>query len=736
MQRQTQLVIALGLIWGISPIAAFAQQNTLANEPSQLREVTVSSTRTERRTDDIPNTVTVITAEKIQETGARDIKDLLKDEIDVSVRASATRFTAAGAATGRAGNEGINIRGLEGNQVLMLVDGVRIPNTFSFGSFATGRGDFLEVDSLKAADVLRGPSSIQFGSDGLAGAVSFRTIDPADMLKKDSKFNGFSRLSYAAVDRSQSATVGMAGRNGAWEGLLLGSYRTGHEVGNMGVNDAQNITRTTPNPVDYKNYYWLGKSFLTIDPNHQVGVTFETQKRTQNTKVYSARAIAPLVASSTLDLDTRDKLERTRASFDHRYKDLQSPWVQEAKTSLYWQNALVNQLAIEDRNTSADRTRDNTYRQNVLGLSTQLESNFAGRFNHKLTYGLDWSHSTFKGVRDGTVPPAGETFPTKPFPDTAYRLMGLFAQNEIEMDKLSVIPGLRFDQYKLSPSAEGYVGGTVATLSDKSLTPRLGVVWRATPAIAPYAQIAKGFRAPTPDQVNNGFTNTASGYQSIGNSALKAEKAYGIELGFRGKQDSLQYSVSGFNNRYSDFISQQIVSGSGTVVDPSIYQYINLARANIRGFDVRSEWQANKYWRLNTGLAYARGNSDTNGVTTPIDTIAPRKLTLGARYQQNDWALRANLTHVNAKESDRVGTVATSTGGTTAQFTSPSSTVLDLGASWKLGRDLSFNANLNNALNTKYWRWSDIRGLADSTTVKDVYTAPGRNMQVSVRYDF
>ena len=73
----------------------------------------------------------------------------------MSVRAAPARFTAAGSATGRAGNEGINIRGLEGNQVMILVDGVRIPNSFSFGSFATGRGDFLNVVGVKAVEVLR-----------------------------------------------------------------------------------------------------------------------------------------------------------------------------------------------------------------------------------------------------------------------------------------------------------------------------------------------------------------------------------------------------------------------------------------------------------------------------------------------------------------------------------------------------------------------------------------------------
>src|SRR6218665_2291011 len=60
---------------------------------------------------------------------------------------------------------------------------------------------------------------------------------------------------------------------------------------------------------------------------------------------------------------------------------------------------------------------------------------------------------------------------------------------------------------RLSPSSAGYPGGTAVVLSGQAVTPRLGAVWQLAPSFAPYGQFAKGFRAPTPDQVNNGFTN-------------------------------------------------------------------------------------------------------------------------------------------------------------------------------------------------------------------------------------
>ncbi len=731
MLRKTQIALALTIAWGLTPTMAVAQATTgIDPDSTRLSEITVSSTRTERRVDAVPNTVTVTPAAKIEQEGARDIKDVFRNELDVTVRAAATRFSAAGAATGRAGNEGINIRGLEGNQVLMMVDGIRVPNSFSFGAFATGRGDFLDVDGIKTVEVLRGPASTQFGSDGLAGAVSFRTLDPADLRKPGEAVGGFVRSSYAGVDKSWANTVGVSGASGAWQGLLLGSFRQGHEVINKGDNEAQNANRTAPNPLDYNNRYVLAKAAFSVDPTQQLGLSWESQRRKQTTEVYSARAVPPLVSTSAVDLDTRDTVDRDRVSLEHRFNDLNAPWVQRAETRVYWQDAKVNQFSLEDRNTAVDRTRDNSYTTKVVGLSTLLQTSLTGGLNQKLSYGLDWSRADVSGVRGGTVAPFGETFPTKPFPDTSYTLGGAFVQSEIETGSVSVIPGLRFDRYELSPSAAGYTGGAVATLSGQAATPRLGAVWQLAPTFAPYGQIAKGFRAPTPDQVNNGFANLASGYTSIGNAHLKAEQADSLEIGFRGKAGGLRYSVAAFDNRYQDFISQQAVGGAGTPGNPTVFQYINLANARIQGLEARAEWQLDTRWTTNAGVAFSKGDSEVKGISTPLDTIQPLKAVLGVRYDSALWGAKAHVAYSEGKEASRIAAPAAQ------PFAPPSSTVLDLGVHWKPMRNLTLTANLNNALDAKYWRWSDASGLASNSAIKDAYTAPGRNLQASVRYDF
>jgi len=49
---------------------------------------------------------------------------------------------------------------------------------------------------------------------------------------------------------------------------------------------------------------------------------------------------------------------------------------------------------------------------------------------------------------------------------------------------------------------------------------------------------------------------------------------------------------------------------------------------------------------------------------------------------------------------------------------------------------LRLQAQLNNVGNSRYWRWADVRGLAANSTELDAYTAPGRQLQVSLAAEF
>ncbi|MBV8045937.1 MAG: TonB-dependent hemoglobin/transferrin/lactoferrin family receptor [Paludibacterium sp.] len=727
--RSRRTVFAMSLFVGLAP-TAFAEDGSPPDTHAMLEEITVSATRTERRLDNVPATVTVITQQDAEARGARDIKDLFADELDVTVPLGPNRYSIGGNSTARAGNESINIRGLEGNQVLMMVDGIRVPASFAFGAFATGRGDYLDISGFRKAEVLRGPASTQYGSDGLSGAVFFHTIEPRDLLQDGQTAGGFVNSGYSSIDRSWTNAAGVAAQGDGWGSLLQVSYSAGHELGNQGGNTAQDATRTAPNPADTGMSNVLGKLQRQLDAFNQLGLTVESFRHRQQTEVYSARAVPPYSATSTVDLQTDDRVERDRVSLKHQFNAPGNAWMQQLDTQIYWQRAKVAQLTAEDRYSAADRTRDNAYISNTFGLSSIGQSTLTGAAKQRLSYGLDWSQSQVESPLNGTVPPMGTTYPSKAFPDTAYTQGGAFLQDEIELGAVSLVPGLRFDQYRLAPSAAGY-SGSIVTLSDQAWSPRFGAVWRLLPQLAPYAQWSRGFRAPTPDQVNSNFSNPVFGYTSIGNPNLKAERANSVEVGLRGKLDRLRYSLAYYDNRYDSLISQQIVSGAGTPSNPSVFQYVNLNDARIRGWEARAEWFIDERWRLKAGVAAARGDSNANGVSQPLNTIEPLKALLTLAYDAERWGGNATVQHANGKSSSDIAPPANG-----SQFAPPAWTTMDLGAFWKPVKALTINAGINNVFNRKYWRWSDVRGLASNGLYADAWTAPGRSAYLAARYHF
>ena len=84
----------------------------------------------------------------------------------------------------RFGTEGINIRGIGGNRVAILVDGVPLADQFDTGSFSNATRDFIDAGLIQNIEVLHGPASALYGSAAIGGVVAVRTPDPGDLARQ------------------------------------------------------------------------------------------------------------------------------------------------------------------------------------------------------------------------------------------------------------------------------------------------------------------------------------------------------------------------------------------------------------------------------------------------------------------------------------------------------------------------------------------------------------------------
>lgn len=730
------------------PAAAEDALESETESQQQTGRIIVTATRAPVLQEEAPATVTMITDEEIADQLATDIKDLIRFEPGVTVRRAPARFGAAIGATGRARNEDIAIRGIGGNRVLIQVDGIRAPQGFSFGPQDAGRGGMADVGLVKQVEILRGPASALYGSDGLAGAVSFVTSDPVD-LTKGQDVGGFVTSQYSSDDNEFAQTAAIAGQSGNLSAMVAYSRRDFAELENRGTNEGTGPTRTAPNPQDGRSDAVLAKLVWDNGP-HRIRLTGEWLDSAVETEVLTglgpAFTFGPRPVWNVDALNARDTVERKRASLDWTYDGTSADVIEYAFLSAFWQDAEDRQFAFEERTTltatpAPDRERLNTFENRVYGAAGEVRSGFAtGGIRHRITIGGDVSWTRQEGLRDGTFPGRGESFPTRAFPATDFTLGGLFIADEITLldGALTLFPALRFDFYDLNPTADPLLTTfTPAGQSGDRLSPKFGATVKLKPDVILFGNYAQGFLAPTPSQVNNFFEFLAGGYTSIPNPDLRPETSESFEVGARYVGDIFSLQITGFRGDYDNFISQQVIRGGFTPQNPAVFQFVNFAGARIEGLEARAEMRLDSGWNARFAMAYANGDTfDQAGARLPLDTIDPFNLIAGVGYRAPSGRFGGELilTHNGRKEARELERAAD---GTDLFVRPAASTILDLTAFYAVTDRLKLRAGLFNLTNETFALWSDVRGLrTQDAGILDAFTRPGRNLSVSASFRF
>ncbi|MDA8519897.1 TonB-dependent hemoglobin/transferrin/lactoferrin family receptor [Acidovorax sp. NCPPB 4044] len=713
--------------------AGAAAEAALAELPVQiaLKEVVVSGSRTAQDPDELPMSIDVLNARQLEEGQVTDIRDAARSLPNVSVARSPSRFSLASGSTGRDQNAGFNIRGLDGNRVLMLVDGIRLPRSYVFSANAFGR-DYLDTGLLQRIEVVRGATSALYGSDGMAGLVNFITAEPAQFLPEGKAFGGRASVGYDGDDHGKRVGATLAGRASDTVQWMIGANASrARELDNRGDNAALDADRTRPNPERHDSYGVLMKGVVTPGGGQRHVFTVEHVDKSADYELLTARSKPPLAATSVLQSASTTDMRRTRATWEGAWRpDLAV--ADELKAVLGFQDARSREYITEDRNTAADRVRDVTYGERSWQANLQAGKllRMEGGWSQKITYGLDYTRTQVENLQTGVTPPVGETFPLKRFPDTTESSAALYLQDEIALGRWSVTPGARLDHFRIQPRQAGF-NAAVVSLSGTELSPKLGALYRVDDRWSVFGNYAAGFRAPNAGQINAFFENPVGNYRTLPNANLKPEKSQNVEVGVRGRLQDASLDVAAFTGRYRDFIEDlRQVSGTGAPGNPLVFQSVNLGKVRLSGFEVKGDvrWGRFAGGLVSTPFAYGRTQGKDTATGRPVNSIDPQRLSAGVRYDTAAWMLRLDAMHSAAKKAGDVDG--------SAQFLTPSSTVLDLSAQWRIRPDLRLTAGIYNLTDRKYWRWSDVRGLAANAAFIDAYTQPGRYARVALTADF
>ena len=166
------LALVLAAITPLLPAASTADDTD--SDAAIVEEVVVVANKHERSRREITANVSVFDDEDFRFELASSIADIFRYAPGIDYESDRSRF----------GAESINIRGIAGNRVAILLDGVPVSDQFDVGSFSNATRDLVNAGFVQNIEVLHGPASALYGSSAIGGVVAMKTIDPRHLARQ------------------------------------------------------------------------------------------------------------------------------------------------------------------------------------------------------------------------------------------------------------------------------------------------------------------------------------------------------------------------------------------------------------------------------------------------------------------------------------------------------------------------------------------------------------------------
>lgn len=711
------------------------------NENKNLETITVTASRQQKEKLAIPETVDVVTKKNIDDHHMSTLQDLVRYLPGISV----DRQTSGTDPFGNLG--GIRIRGVAGNRVQMQVDGARV-----IESLQDGNRNFIDLSTIKAVEIVRGPGSVLWGADALGGVVAFKTLDPNDLLKGQSYAvqmdGGYDSLNKQKSKKGMFAIEFMPNL----EGLIALSRRDYEEAklskakANGGIwgcpRGSDAIRCNKLNPLDAKAENMLAKLVYHND-NRETKLTLEKFRSNSYTKQLYDYG---LQSSGTYNGDyLRTQIQtRSRIAIDDAWSP-QLPFIDQIKTMVSYspqQRYLKShRYQIDKKGNQIYTYTTNNYKEKFWQLDLQFMSSFdLLQTAHELIYGFqgDITHADYRNqsAKNG-VTTIGGGFN---FANAKTQRADIYIQDEISVvsDRLKIKPGLRYATYQIKPDINDYYavipGKEPRKLTSKRLIPQLGILFNITNQYSIYARYAEGFKMPTAQQLYTSLPS--SSMNLIPNPNLKPEKVKSYETGVRGEFSDGWFTFGVFKADYSNYIKNFIQVG------PKDYTYKNLSKVNIWGLESSAEWRFLSNWTLNGSASYQYGKKQESPgeKKSYFNDAMPLQGTVGIKWHQPDLNIETEIVSTFSKAVTRTSKSDTSSGEV---FKPGGYTVYDAYFNWHANKNITFRASVLNIFDRRYFKWpmfttyyKNPQNNVRATNPLELQTAPGRTFGLDVQINF
>jgi outer membrane receptor for ferrienterochelin and colicins len=530
------------------------------NEPTVATTI-VTATRSVARLSESPVATEVMTRRQILETGARDVAEALQ------ARSGIELFPSLGGTQ-------VRMQGLGPEYTLVVVDGQRATGRVN-GALDISR---YSVEDIEQLEIVKGPSSVLWGSDALAGVLHLVTRLPRRPFGINALFSyGF--LNQLDGRISSEVSSGLWGARGSFA---------------FGQRDAFDLDPSTPATSGSSFRSFQGSvrgTYGKLDDGPFVDVRAAGVSRVQRgvdsnlTGAVFDRAAGDVLGEASARLLT--DVGRGRLSLS-------------AGLNLWTRRFVLDQRGASELDQLQDAADHNALVTATYDLIFHT---------HRVLFGVEALGEQFSSPR--IVGNRRQRGRGSMFVQETWAPFGT--------PKLLLVPGVRLD---------------LDSIFGAVLTPRLAVRFDPVSSLALRIAFGTGFRAPSFQELYLDFENAGAGYRIDGNALLKPETSLGLTASADwAPRPFLAVSGSLFWNELTNMIAfDSVVTGADLR-----FTYANLARARTRGAEamvtLNSDFGLN--WSVGATVVDARDLS----LNRPIDNQASVRGVTQVRWRVREWGL-------------------------------------------------------------------------------------------------
>jgi outer membrane receptor protein involved in Fe transport len=597
------LLLLLSVNW-ITPFVSFGQNN----HPDTLANVVVSASRQQISNLKTPYSVSVFTQKDIEKLASRATPDMLSNIPGVFIQKT------------NLGGGSAFVRGLTGNQTLLIIDGIRFNNS----TFRYGPNQYLNTidpSIISKVELLKGSGSVQYGSDALTGVVNFFTLQPEFTAQKTFGGQLSARVATQGMELSEQLKMTYSSENTGI--VFVGANKQFGDVvrgGGLGLQ----------RPTGYNEWDYFGKIRQQLSKAWVLEGLIQTTQQTQVPVFHK-------IQLENFKINEMD-LQKYQRGYLKAIGQYENPIFKKIEFSVSQQTSIEQRKLQKNTSTTLRAERDEI---RTMGILADVQSQFSPSWSAHS--GIDYFNDRINSTREDINLTNNSTKALRGlYPnDAGYQYQSIYSIHHLDLDAWQVETGLRFHQ-NLASLPDTTLGLT--KVKSSALVYSFGLARAISQGISIYANTSSGFRAPNMDDL--GSLGIVDFRYELPAFDLKPEYSQNYELGIKISKAKFFQELTIFQTELENLITR--IKTSQVIQSYPVYEKRNVDKAFLRGGEWSGRYEFSNSISAKANISYVYGQSVT--LNEPMRRIPPLHGGFSLSYARKNLFLNSELLFAAAQD--------------------------------------------------------------------------------------